>query len=97
MIIAQKISIRKFSYSKESKTFVGEVSELYNPFSQIYDDACDIGFIMVNEDTRNEVIFTLSGEDKNDDGETTGWRFESQIKINGVWYHGTYKCLIAND
>ena len=48
-------STSKFTFAKNSKRFIAEISELgYNVFGQIYPDACDRGIVLVSEKTGAE-------------------------------------------
>lgn len=98
-IVANKISSKFFTYTLENKTLTADASDLtgQNFSSRLYDDACDVGFIMVSAITQNEVMFHFVH--KLDDGEEMyGWEFHPTIEsvkkypnVEGV------KVLIFND
>ena len=95
-IIANKISTKFFSYDKEDRTFTAEASSLPSTFdfeSQIYDDACDCGFILISENTGNEALFTWDREDRQG-GEIMGTWFKYCGNDNSL---KSIKVLIIND
>lgn len=47
-----------FSYNAQTKTFVGEMSNVRS-FHRVYADACDQGFIMVSATTGKECEFVV--------------------------------------
>ena len=76
-IIADRISIDHFIRSNDGYCFIAEASALspsVNPLSQLYDDACDAGFVLVSTRTGCEVPFLYSHVDRNE-GEVAGWNF----------------------
>jgi hypothetical protein len=110
-IIARSISAKYFDYFKETNTMSAELSTLQANisenlnnilFSQVYDDACDAGFTIVNPKTGNAVTFYYESTDEYDIGggekEIAGWIFsitpESERKfpkLKGM------KALVIND
>ena len=95
-IIAEKISTKYFHYDKKNKIFSTEHSDLpkfFNFYSQIYNDACDSGFILVSEKTGNEALFVFDREDKQED-ELMGTWFKYCGNCNSL--NGT-RILIIND
>ena len=75
-IIANQISVKKFTYLKKERTFVAEVSDLNtDPFSRIYPDACDEGFTLVNPKTGVGITFTLEETQRNRDMDIVAWKF----------------------
>lgn len=88
-------STRKFLYHADTKTFTTEVSELGTvPFSQVYDDACDEGFVLVSHKTGHAIVLRLKSTDKSYENEITGWRFEPIKKSNGA---GRWTAIDANE
>jgi len=94
------ISLVKFTHIKESKTFVSELSELtdHDLFHPLYDDACDVGFDLVNPSTGVSVTMVYSGEERDDAGELVCHFFvpieetvRKNPRLNG------YKCVVYND
>ena len=91
-VIANKISSNAFTYNSDLHAFYAEVSGLngFNFLSQVFDDACDVGFAIESAKTGKSVVFIFTKTDKNDD-EILGWRFESYN------FHQKLTCLIIND
>lgn len=85
---------KQFFYRKESSCFVAEISDLpEGPFmGQVYDDACDMGFMMESERTGKKLLFLYDMSDWND-GEIAGWNFSYDDYENNVHF----KALIIND
>jgi hypothetical protein len=59
------------------------------PFSRVWDDACDVGFVV--QGCSRAVVFTLTKEERDADGDVRGWWFASHGVVPEV------KVLIAND
>lgn len=70
---------------------VTDISDLAHrePWKQIYDDACDIGFYIFSERTSKKILFYMGRIDRDSDGDIQGWNFISLC--------GTYKILVVND
>lgn len=62
MIIASKVSTDRFTWLKEDRKFVSELSSLKGVIGRVYDDAADYGFILVSARTGVEKLFTNVGE-----------------------------------
>lgn len=62
-LIAREISTRRFTFVKESKTFVAESSDFRGTgvSGRVYDDACDEGFVLVSERTGQKILCLWSG------------------------------------
>lgn len=79
--IGHRASTKQFTYNKESKTFVCDMSELQhggiNPLGQLYGDACDQGFVLVSEKTGSEVAFYLHHTEREADGDLRYWLFKA--------------------
>jgi hypothetical protein len=91
MIIGQRISTAQFSY-QNGGLWVQESSSLpqgFEPTRQLYDDACDQGFVLVGALSGKEFPFYLDGVDYDRDGAIAGWRFKSS--------RSAYRVLIIND
>jgi len=77
IICSKYHSTRNFSY--KDKCFVAEASDLGSITTphdgRVYDDACDVGFILVSEVTGDSVLFVQDGVDMNGD-EIAGWRYK---------------------
>lgn len=81
MIIGPRINADRFDYQQDSKTFVEEISTLSSGkpvklWGQLFDDACDLGFVLVSPRTGKEIPFYLSSTDQDCDGDVTGWNFK---------------------
>lgn len=75
-----------------------EVSDLVrdrNPFSAVYDDACDEGLTVVSHRTHKEVVFAVDKIDMNGD-EVAGWRLVS-ISTRSGRPDGLFTLLVIND
>lgn len=74
-----KLSTEHFTYDGKTGTFICEVSNLnglIRPYTtQIWDDACDEGFVLVSERTGAEVIVTNTGPARDKEGDITHWDF----------------------
>lgn len=83
----------QFTYSKDSKTFVAEISDFAGKFSlrQIYDDACDEGFTLVSMKTGKECRYSMSQTVENEGG-IQFWEFKAIDKVGA----GT-KVRVYND
>jgi hypothetical protein len=66
-------------FSFKNNTFVVEDSTLRAPWNgpsgRVYNDACDVGFTLVNQKTGGEIVMAQDGTDKDREGEVLGWRF----------------------
>lgn len=70
---------------------------------RVYDDACDVGFIIVSERTGSQVLFVLDKEDMNGD-DVAGWNYKAfaHRSLNAyawkpIGHLGDLKALIIND
>ena len=60
------------------------------PYCPLYDDACDLGLILINPKTGKKCIFVLTAEvTTNYESEITSWEFKSE--------DGTIGLVILND
>jgi len=69
-----------FHYDKEFNEFSQEASSLRGTVAimgQLYDDAADVGFVLVSHHTGQEVPFYLASVDKSEEGEIQCWNFKS--------------------
>lgn len=96
-------STHAFSYHSDTKMLVAEVSTLTNGrkkevFGQVYDDACDEGFVLVSHHTGKEITFAVDSVDKDSEGDVAGWRL---IPINRKTGHRDtsvqFTVLVIND
>lgn len=88
-VIGTRISSSKFTWVPKSKEFVAEASDLHgiNLFSQVYNDACDEGFVLVSQKTGKEVPFTLARIQHDADRDIAFWKFTAATrdpKLAGV-------------
>jgi hypothetical protein len=103
LTLNQPISIGLF-HKTSFKTFVTEASDLgdTNMFQRIYDDACDVGFRVVNPATGNEILLvftdTIVSNPDTPDYSADGWTFTPSYE--DVRKHPRlegYKFLVFND
>lgn len=80
MIIGKEISSSMFIWNGKDCCFSQEISSLGDQgkslFSQLYDDSCDAGFVMVSHKTGNRFAFYLKEIHRNKEGEITHWSFK---------------------
>jgi hypothetical protein len=103
VIVSSVFRTAQFDFDKKSKLFTQEISTLCQGqrrlpvFTQIYDDACDIGLKLISDHTGKEIVFVVAGEDT--DGEDIhGWRLEPTTEsIRKVPECANLKMLIIND
>ena len=63
--------------SIESSDLIGPLASGNHLYGRLYDDACDVGFILVNPKTENETAWFLSKTIMTPDGEdVVGWEFK---------------------
>ena len=81
MIIGNKISTKQFFFHKEDSMFTQEISSLGTLASyltgQLYDDACDQGFVLVSDRTGAEIPFYLDETETSNEGEILCWNFKA--------------------
>lgn len=87
--IGSQILSTSFDFNRETKEFVAEISMLQhggkNPLGQLYDDACDQGFVMVSAKTNKLVDFYLSDTQRDAEGDVQYWEFKPSIRA--VFYN----------
>ncbi len=83
-------------FTWKGNSAVSDVSDMHayaSPqWSQLYDDACDVGFAIESDRTGKVVRFSLGREEfsgHGEDKEVVGWNFISIC--------GKYKILVVND
>jgi hypothetical protein len=97
------ISLGLFTHVPSTKSYVTEASDLgeFNIFQQIYDDACDVGFLVRNPGTNRIILVTLfktNVEMNDDDGEVTDWVFTPcERAVRDYPKLKNYKFVIYND
>jgi len=87
-------------YYTDCKEFVAEASELgssFNPFSHIWNDSCDDGFVMVGQKTGMELIFTYAHTHRDAGGEITHWSFTAHPNLNKGKIKDRIFATILND
>ena len=78
-IIGNRISSKLFTFSRNvltgKCTFVTERStfDAAGGLRQLYQDSCDVGFVMVSEKTGQEAVFGLSHVEMNRDSDVVYW------------------------
>lgn len=67
-----------FNYTPETKTLCAEISDLGKSFnfSQVFDDACDIGLAMATKDNNGLVHFAVTAEERDAEGDIQMWKLE---------------------
>lgn len=75
MIIGTVYSSTCFSYNKEKKVFIGEISEVRQVLRQLYIDSMDLGFGIQSAKTGNIVYYTLTDVERDRDGDVIAWNF----------------------
>ena len=93
-----KYSTRMFSYDKENRTFVTEISTIRRngpAMGKLYDDAADEGFTLVSHKTGAEVMYYYVDAAVNDEGEVTEWIFK-EAEVRGKENHNT-QVTVFND
>ncbi len=93
-VIGNTISSSSFFYDKSTKTFSADASELKQFLSQLYDDACDAGFVMLSSRTGTRQPYYLDREIKQDN-EVMGWELLPALPYK-TGAEGT-KVVVFND
>ncbi|RWZ87283.1 MAG: hypothetical protein EO766_12220 [Hydrotalea sp. AMD] len=83
------VSTGKFTYSKQSKCFVAEASDIESDvqplFHQIYPDTCDIGITLISHRSETEVTYFLNETFRDRENEVQYWTLlptpESERKV----------------
>jgi hypothetical protein len=82
-------------FSWNGNTGVAEMSDLEAPGdAQVWDDSCDVGFILKSPKTGTEVLFTFVSEVKDAEGEVQAWIYQNTPVTSEV---GLLKVHILND
>lgn len=100
-------STRDFSYHADTKSFVAEASDFGpgNHDGMVYDDAADVGFVLVSHKTGDSVLVAQDGVDMNGE-EIAGWRYKViavQGQHPGQWVRPNgnpqydFSVLVIND
>lgn len=102
-VIAKEIGSERFSFIAEEgetkKDFVAEASDLPGNYfhSRVWIDACDTGFLMVSKRTGNKVLFCLTEEKRDREGEVYAWEYLACVDFNYPLIAEDIKCVIFND
>ena len=102
-VIAKRVGSERFTWHKDCNAFIAEASDLpkgFDFFSQVWNDACDAGFILVSERTGRELLFTFAYEDRHhvhEDAEIAGWNFVADPAFNKGLITEPVRALIIND
>jgi hypothetical protein len=75
------VDSRYFTYDAKERLFVTEMSDLDNggtreAFGRVYDDACDVGLTIISQRTGSAVVFCLSEEKRDGEGDMMYWELE---------------------
>jgi len=64
------ISTKNFHWHADTRTFTAEASDLGNlRMERVWDDACDVGFTLVFEAAGHEIVFAMSHQERDQEGE----------------------------
>jgi len=88
-----------FTYTKTNKTLVCEASDMGNRHLQrLYDDACDVGFIVKSDTTGSLVTYYMSNVLKDAEEEILGWEYRPTVEsIHSVPSCVNIKVVVFND
>lgn len=94
------VSLSLFTHNSTDKVFISEASDIGDDqlFQRVYNDACDVGFNVVNVASGQSILVTLLKETQDDDGETVSWEYVPSYE--DVQRHPklkNYRFLIYND
>lgn len=72
------VSTDSLMYIVADKLFVSEISNFGKGFNfeRVYDDACDVGMTLVSARTGDAVVFAVTGEQRDADGDLMYWTLE---------------------
>lgn len=93
------LSTKDFTWNPKTKVFSAEASDFGQRkiAGRVFDDAMDVGFVLVSERTGTEVIFAQSGTDRDDEGELLGTYFSPIDRRGYSVPNPQYRVLIIND
>jgi hypothetical protein len=75
-VIGVVFDSKRFTYVKNLKMFVGDISETPEVLRQLWNDSMDLGFGIRSHKTNRVVYFTLKHMLRGDEDEITGWVFD---------------------
>jgi hypothetical protein len=70
------VSTRQLWYDAATSTFIGEISST-NGLGRVYPDACDEGLTLVSSRTGAEIVFVVTDEQYDGEGDLTLWKLEA--------------------
>ena len=80
-----EFSSSRFSFQKDRRQLVAEISDLGNPrFQAIYSDACDVGIAVRSERTGRVVRFALSRSVCDAEGDVQCWELAPVDPDSGI-------------
>ena len=79
-VIGHIFDSRSFTWSKETRTLVSEVSSTPEILRQLWADSLDLGFGIRSHRTGSVAYFTLIDRIVDDEGDTVKWVFEAHIR-----------------
>jgi hypothetical protein len=88
VLTARPVSTRQFSYDAASSTFSAEVSST-NGLGRVYADACDVGLTLVSSRTGRSIVFVVTGEDRDGEGDLRAWHLAA--------VGAPYRMIVWND
>lgn len=92
-----RIRSSAFHYDGNSKMLSAEMSALEHigfRWGQVYDDACDVGLIVVSANTGREVVFVVESEVTHET-DIVYWRLKPAHKY--LWVDNDIRVVIYND
>lgn len=67
-------------------------------FGQVYDDACDVGFVVVSKKSGNHAVFVHSHTERDREGEIVAWKFiPTQNTLRRLPSMTGWKAIVLND
>ena len=91
--------LQDFDWDKRNRVLSAEASTIERGrrtalMAQVYDDACDEGFVIESHHTDRRVVFALDKIDRDNDGDIAGWWFKPAERKDAAL---NIKVLIIND
>lgn len=86
-----QVSTDRFTYDGATNTFIADASDL-PPFGRVYADACDVGLTLVSAKSGCSVVFAVSREERDGEGELL---YTELRAASGEWRYGTVR--VFND
>lgn len=79
-VIGQIFPSTQFTWSKETRTLVAEISSVPGVLRQLWNDSFDLGFGIRSHKTGNVAYFTLVDQVKDGESDIVMWVFEAHIR-----------------